>query len=75
MDIKTGTEKYEVPVSNGGVGQASLILTYKDDVIVVVGEKSISTFKSYNGDLICKGDYKTAELLDRIDDLVILKTV
>jgi outer membrane protein assembly factor BamB len=74
MDMNTGAEKYEIPVSKGGVGEAQLILKFKEDQIVVVGEKGISTFKASNGDLICKGEYKTSEPHDRIDDLVIMKT-
>ncbi len=74
MDLNTGAEKYEVPVSKGGVGEAQLILKFKEDQIVVVGEKGVSTFKADNGDLICKGEYKTAEPHDRIDDLIIMKT-
>ncbi|MEZ5084067.1 MAG: PQQ-binding-like beta-propeller repeat protein [Bacteroidales bacterium] len=43
IDINTGEEKYEVPVSKGGVGQANLVQKYKDDIIVVIGEKGVST--------------------------------
>lgn len=74
IDINTGAEIYEVPVSKGGVGQAVLILKHKDDVIVVIGEKGISTFKAANGEFICSGKYKASELEDMIDDIVIMKT-
>ncbi|MCD4664885.1 MAG: PQQ-binding-like beta-propeller repeat protein [Bacteroidales bacterium] len=74
IDINTGEQKYEVPVSKGGVGQASLILKYKEDVIVVIGEKGISTFSAANGDLICSGKYKSSSLEERIDDIVVMKT-
>ncbi|MCD4679054.1 MAG: PQQ-like beta-propeller repeat protein, partial [Bacteroidales bacterium] len=74
LNIDNGEELYEVPVSKGGVGQAAMILPFKEDVIVVIGEKGISTFKASNGDLINKGSYKSSKLEDRIDDLVIIKT-
>ena len=74
IDINTGAEIYEVPVSKGGVGQAVLILKHNDDVIVVIGEKGISTFKAANGEFICSGKYKASELEDMIDDIVIMKT-
>jgi outer membrane protein assembly factor BamB len=74
IDINTGEEKYEVPVAKGGVGQASLVMKYGDDVIVVVGEKGISTFKAQDGELIGSGKYKAASLEDRKDDIVIMKT-
>ncbi len=74
IDINTGEEKYEVPVSKGGVGQASLILKYKDDVIVVIGEKGVSTFNAADGELLTSGKYKKASLFDRHNDLVVLKT-
>jgi len=74
IDINTGEEKYEVPVSKGGVGQANLVLKQGDDIIVVVGEKGVSTFKAQDGELIGSGKYKASSLEDRIDDIVIMKT-
>ncbi|MBN2173522.1 MAG: PQQ-binding-like beta-propeller repeat protein [Bacteroidales bacterium] len=74
IDIKSGEEKYEVPVAKGGVGQANMILKHKDDVIVVIGEKGVSTFNAANGDLICSGKYKDSTLEDRHEELVIMKT-
>ncbi|MCB0805259.1 MAG: PQQ-binding-like beta-propeller repeat protein [Bacteroidales bacterium] len=74
IDATTGDEKYEVPVSKGGVGQASLVQKFGDDIIVVIGEKGVSTFKAQDGELIGSGDYKKSSLEDRIDDIVIMKT-
>ncbi len=74
IDINTGEEKYEVPAAKGGVGQASLILPYQDHIVVVIGEKGVSTFDAANGDLISSGKYKTSTLFDRKDDLVIMVT-
>jgi len=74
LNVATGQDLYEVPVSKGGVGQAAMILPFKEDIIVVVGEKGISTFKASSGDLINKGSYKSSLVQDRIDDLVVMKT-
>lgn len=74
LDINTGEEKYEVPVAKGGVGQASLVLKYKEDIIVVIGEKGVSTFKAADGALINSGKYKTSTLFRQLDDLVVMET-
>ena len=74
IDIDTGEELYEVPVSKGGVGQASLVMKQGDDVIVVIGEKGVSTFKAQDGELIGSGKYKKSSLDHRVDDIVIMKT-
>ena len=74
LDIATGTEKYEVPVSKGGVGLAQMILPFKDNIIVVVGEKGVSTFDAHTGEVINSGKYRTSSLEDRIDDILVMKT-
>jgi len=74
INLDTGEEKYEVPVSKGGVGQANLILKYKEDIIAVIGEKGISTFNAASGDLINSGKYKASKLFDRHEDLVVMRT-
>ena len=74
IDINTGEEKYEVPVAKGGVGQASMVLKFKEDIVVVVGEKGISTFKAQNGDLLNSGKYKSSSFEDMHNELVIMKT-
>jgi outer membrane protein assembly factor BamB len=73
MDINTGKELYEVPVAKGGVGNAQMIFPYKD-MVAVIGEKGVSTFKMNNGDLVANGKYKTSLLEDRFDNIVIMKT-
>ena len=73
MDVNTGKEYYEVPVAKGGVGNAELIFPYKD-MVTVIGEKGVSTFKMNNGDLVGSGKYKTSALEDRFDNIVIMKT-
>ncbi|HPE57256.1 MAG TPA: PQQ-binding-like beta-propeller repeat protein [Bacteroidales bacterium] len=74
IDINTGEEKYEVPVAKGGVGQANLIMKYKDNIIVVIGEKGVSTFDASNGELLTSGKYKASSFFDRHEDLIIMQT-
>ncbi len=74
LNIATGTQKYEVPVSKGGVGLADFIMPYGDDLIVVVGEKGISTFSASSGDLVNTGSYKKSFIEARKDELVVMKT-
>lgn len=74
LDINTGKEKYEVPVAKGGVGLATQIQPFKEDVIVVVGEKGVSTFNANSGDLINTGKYRTSFLEDRVDNILVMKT-
>lgn len=73
LDVANGSENYEVPVTAGGVGNATLILPYKE-MIVVVGEKGISTYNYKTGSLIASGKYKNSSLEDVRDNLVIMKT-
>lgn len=74
LDLATGNEKYESPVTKGGVGLATQIQPFKDDVIVVVGEKGVSTFNASNGDVINSGKYRTSTLEDRVDNILVMKT-
>ncbi|HOI32921.1 MAG TPA: PQQ-binding-like beta-propeller repeat protein, partial [Bacteroidales bacterium] len=74
LDINTGADKFEVPVSKGGVGQAALIMPYKDNIVIVIGEKGVSTFNADNGDLLTSGKYKKSTLFERFEDLVIMQT-
>ncbi|MFH1121144.1 MAG: PQQ-binding-like beta-propeller repeat protein [Bacteroidota bacterium] len=73
MDVNTGTEIFEVPVAKGGVGNAESILSYQD-MIVVVGEKGVSSFRKENGELVASGKYKTSMPEDRFDNILIMKT-
>jgi len=74
LDVATGKEKYEVPVAKGGVGLATQIQPFKDNVIVVVGEKGVSTFDVNSGDLLHSGKYRTSSLEDRVGNILIMKT-
>jgi hypothetical protein len=51
-----------------------MIQPFKDDVIVVIGEKGISTFDAKNGELLNSGKYRTSSLEDRVDNIVVMKT-
>ena len=74
IDIETGKDNYEVPVSKGGVGLAQLILPYGDDIIVVIGEKGLSEFKASDGSFIKNAVYKKSILSGKIKDIVLMKT-
>jgi hypothetical protein len=74
LDIATGKEKYEVPVAKGGVGLATQIQPFKENVIVVVGEKGVSTFDASSGELQNSGKYRTSFLEDRVGNILVMKT-
>jgi len=73
MDIATGAEKFVVPVAKGGVGNADIIMAFKDRV-VVVGDKGVSTFNMATGEPVAMGKYKKSDLEDVEGDHMILKT-
>lgn len=73
MDISTGAEKFVVPVAKGGVGNADQIMTYKD-MVVVIGDKGVSTFNMKTGEAVASGKYKKSDLEDVEGDRMILKT-
>ena len=73
IDLKTGDVNYEVPVSKGGTGLASLILPYNDQ-IVVVGEKGLSTFNPDDGAFIKNSIYKKSIPAGRIKNIILMKT-
>ncbi len=73
MDLATGAEKFVVPVAKGGVGNADQIMTYKD-MVVVIGDKGVSTFNMKTGEAVASGKYKKSDLEDVEGDRMILKT-
>jgi len=73
IDLKTGGVNYEVPVSKGGTGLASLILPYNNQ-IVVVGEKGLSTFNPDDGAFIKNSIYKKSTPAGRIKNIILMKT-
>lgn len=60
MDIATGKENYELPLKEDNVGIASMILKYKDQVIVV-GEKGVSSRKMTDGSLTGSSKFKFSQ--------------
>jgi outer membrane protein assembly factor BamB len=73
INYKNGDEMYSVPVTDGGVGLAVKILPYKDKMIVI-GEKGISAYSPDDGKFVYSGKYKTAQLEDVFDNILIMKT-
>ncbi len=52
MDIKTGEEKYEVPLGDDNINNALRIMDYGNDQVLIVGEKGISAHKKSDGSKI-----------------------
>ncbi|MEY3399021.1 MAG: hypothetical protein RL220_1615, partial [Bacteroidota bacterium] len=73
LNTTTGADKYEIPLGDDGIGLANQILDYKD-MIVVVGEKGISTHKVSDGKLVNSAKYKQSELEDVYGNILIMKT-
>lgn len=73
MDPATGKENYEVPIGDDNVGDATLVLPFKDKV-VVVGEKGVSTHGMADGKLVNSGKYKSARFLDQYGEMVLMQT-
>jgi outer membrane protein assembly factor BamB len=73
INYENGQELYSVPVTDGGVGLAVKILPYKDKMIVV-GEKGISAYNPQDGKFLYSGKYKSANLEDIFDHILIMKT-
>jgi hypothetical protein len=68
-----GSEVYSVPVTDGGVGLAVMIMPYKDKMIVV-SEKGISAYNPADGKYLFSGKYKESQLEDVFDNILIMKT-
>ncbi len=73
LKIHGGDVNYQVEVKNGGVGNAVVILPY-EEMIVVVGEKGVSTFNSSDGSLVAANKYKRASVVDFHENILILET-
>ena len=74
INIASGADNYEVPVSKGGVGNAQMILPYGENTIVVIGEKGLSTFNSDDGSFIKNSVYKSSSPSGQIGDILLMKT-
>jgi outer membrane protein assembly factor BamB len=73
LNTATGADKYEVPLSDDGIGLATQILDY-NGMIVVVGEKGVSTHGYKDGKLINSAKYKSSDLEDVYGNVLIMKT-
>lgn len=72
IGIKDGKDNYEVPAKKGGVGNATQIQKYKDQ-IVIIGEKGISLFNAKDGKKLCANKYSKCKLDSRKGDILVLK--
>jgi outer membrane protein assembly factor BamB len=68
-----GKDRYEVPLGDDNIGNASIILPYKDKV-AIVGEKGISTHILSDGKLVNSGKYKTSTLRDQVGNIALMQT-
>lgn len=73
INIESGGDNYEVPVSKGGVGLAQMIIPWGDNTIVVIGEKGLSTFNASDGSFIKNSTYKKAEMSGQIGNILLMK--
>jgi outer membrane protein assembly factor BamB len=64
MDVTTGKENYEKPLKEDNIGEADLILDYKDQV-VILGEKGVSTRKKSDGSLTASSKFKRSTPISR----------
>ena len=57
MDINTGKENYEKQLKDDNIGEADMIIDYKDQV-VILGEKGVSKHKKEDGTLTAGSKFK-----------------
>jgi len=57
MDINTGKENYEMALKDDNIGEADLIIDYKDNV-VILGEKGVSSHKKSDGTLTAGSKFR-----------------
>jgi len=69
----SGDVNYEVDVKNGGVGNATQIRKYKNDIIVV-GEKGVSAFDQKDGSFKYGNKYKRSDPVKQIDNILLMVT-
>jgi outer membrane protein assembly factor BamB len=69
----SGKQLYEVPLGNDNIGNATLILPYKD-MVAVVGEKGISTHTLADGKLVNSGKYKSSALHGQVGNIALMQT-
>lgn len=57
MDLTTGKENYEKSLKEDNIGDADLIIPYKDQAIII-GEKGVSTHKISDGSLTASSKFR-----------------
>ncbi|MEQ8907848.1 MAG: PQQ-binding-like beta-propeller repeat protein [Vicingaceae bacterium] len=70
---ETGADNYEKDVKDAGVGNAVQIIKHKD-MIAVIGEKGIATYKIASGDFVNASKYKKSSMMKRNNEVVIMET-
>ncbi|MFT3884280.1 MAG: PQQ-binding-like beta-propeller repeat protein [Flavobacteriales bacterium] len=73
MDYKTGKDGYEIPLGDDNIGNAEMIMPYKDKV-AVMGEKGVATHNMADGKLVNSGKYKSSHFHAREGDFVLMQT-
>lgn len=73
MDYTTGKDGYEVPIGDDNIGNAELIMPYKDKV-AVMGEKGVSTHAMADGKLVSSGKYRSSHFHAHEGDYVLMQT-
>lgn len=73
INYQNGDVNYEVNIKADGVGNAVEILSYKD-MIVMVGEKGVSTHKMSDGSLVNSNKYKRSAALEVVDNILLMVT-
>jgi outer membrane protein assembly factor BamB len=69
----SGKELYEIPLGDDNIGNATMILPYKDQV-AIIGEKGISTHALADGKLTNSGKYKSSTLRDQVGNIALMQT-
>ncbi len=69
----SGKDIYEVPLGDDNIGNATLIIPYKNQV-AIVGEKGISTHNLTDGKLVNSGKYKSASLHGQVGNIALMQT-
>ncbi len=73
IGYKDGTVEYEVGIKADGVGNAVEIMPYKD-LIVMVGEKGVSTHKLSDGSLVNSNKYRRSACLEVEGNIMLMVT-
>ncbi len=73
LDVVTGSDNYEIPLSDDGIGLATEILEYEGDILVV-GEKGVAKHNMSDGKLKSSSKYKKSNYLGIVGRTILLQT-